>query len=141
MQANPSSPGQAASHWNAGGWFGSQLGGTLWLFVAGGVVASESPRSAAVLLACGLVSNLVGCLLWARRGRLDPYRALQALVVVVVLAGAVATRWLELRGEFSLLDPRVSPRTMYLLLFMLSLVLCVVFERKRRQMAAERTRP
>ena len=132
MQANPSQPGRLASHWNAGGWFGSQLGGTAWLFVGGLVLGSEFPESAAVLVACGLASNLVGCLLWARRAQLDPYRALQALVVVVVLAGAVATRWLELRGEFSLLDPRVSPHTMYVLLLALSLVLVAVFEQKRR---------
>ena len=132
MLANPSRPGRFASHWNAGGWFGSQLGGTAWLFVAALVVGSASPESAAVLVACGLASNLVGCLLWARRAQLDPYRALQALVVVVVLAGAVATRWLEVRSEFSLLDPRVHPRTMYVLLLTLLLVLLAVFEQKRR---------
>jgi O-antigen/teichoic acid export membrane protein len=132
MQANPLTPNPLASHWHAGGWFGSQLGGTAWLFVAALVVASESPQSAVVLLGCGAASNLVGCLLWAQRARLDPYRALQILVVVIVLAGAFATRWLELRGEFDLLDPRVRPRIMYLLLFVLLLVLLAVFESKRR---------
>jgi hypothetical protein len=132
MQANRMTPNPLASHWHASGWFGSQLGGTAWLFIGSLVVGFESPQSAAVLLGCALASNLAGCLLWAQRARLDPYRALQALVAVVVLAGAVATRWLEARGEFSLLDPRVSPRTMYLLFVVLLLVLLAVFEAKRR---------
>jgi hypothetical protein len=132
MQADPLTPNPLASHWHAGGWFGSQLGGTAWLFVSALVIGSDSPRSAVVLLGCGVAANLVGCLFWAQRARLDPYRALQALVVVIVLAGAAATRWLELRGEFGLLDPRVSPRTMYLLLAVLALGLLAVFELKGR---------
>ena len=132
MPANAQAPGPLASHWQAGGWFGSQLGGTAWLFVAALVIASQSLTSAAVLLGCGVAVNLVGCLLWVQRARLDPYRALQVLVAATVLAGAAATRWLELRGEFALLDPRVSPRTMYLLLAVLWLTLATVFAYKRR---------
>jgi hypothetical protein len=132
MQAKESTLGPLASHWQASGWFGAQLGGTAWLFISALVVARQSPQSAAVLLGCGLAANLVGCLLWSQRARLDPYRALQTLVAVVVLAGGAATRWLELRGEFALLDPRVSPHAMYLLLLALSVVLLAVFEAKRR---------
>jgi hypothetical protein len=121
-----------ASHWNAPGWFGSQLGGTAWLFVGALVLAPASPRSAAVVLGCGLVANLLGTLLWAQRARLDPYRALQILVALVVLAGVAATRWLELRGELGLLDPRVGPRTMYLLLGGLGLTLLATFELRGR---------
>jgi hypothetical protein len=121
-----------ASHWNAGGWFGSQLGGTAWLFIAALVVASQSLSSSAVLLACGLASNLLGYLLWMQRARLDPYRALQVLASVIVIAGAFATRWLEVRNQFGLLDPRVGPRTMYLLLAVLWLILVAVFESKGR---------
>ena len=96
------------------------------------MIASTSLTSAAVLLGCLVATNVVGCLLWARRARLDPYRALQLLVAATVLAGAAATRWLELRGEFGLLDPRLSPRTMYLLLAGLWLVLAAVFAYKGR---------
>ena len=132
MQASPSPLTPLASHWQAGGWFGSQLGGTAWLFIAALVVAPESGRSAAVLLGCGLASNVVGCLLWLQRARLDPYRALQVLVVAILLSASVATRWLEVRGEFSLLDPRVSPHTMYLLIVVMTLFLLALFELKRR---------
>jgi hypothetical protein len=132
MQTNSTAPNRLASHWHAGGWFGSQLGGTAWLFIGALVVVFESPASAAVLLGCGLASNLVGFVLWSQRTRLNPYRALQILTVVVVLAGAVATRWLELRGEFHLLDPRVGPHTMYGLLLALLFILLALFESKHR---------
>ena len=57
---------------------------------------------------------------------------IKSFALFIVLAGAAATRWLELRGEFGLLDPRVSPRTMYLLLAVLALALLAVFELKGR---------
>jgi hypothetical protein len=121
-----------ASHWQAGGWFGSQLGSTAWLLVSALVVAPHALASAAVLLSAFLAANGIGLLLWTLRARLDPYRALQLLLAASVLAGAVATRWLELRGEFALLDPRLSPRTMYALLALLWLVLAAVFVAKGR---------
>jgi hypothetical protein len=125
-------PAPLASHWQAGGWFGSQLGSSAWLLVSALVVAPHAPASAGVLLGCFAAVNALGCLLWTQRARLDPYLALQLLVAASVLAGAVATRWLELRGEFALLDPRVGPRTMYGLLALLWLVLGIVFAAKGR---------
>ena len=136
MDAESTQGNPLASHWLASGWFGSQLGGTAWLFVSAFVLAAHSLETAAIVLTCGLAANLVGCLLWSQRSRLDPYRALQLLVVVIGLASFTATRWLEARGQFGLLDPRVSPGTMYILLFCLVAFLVAVFEAKRR--AAQR---
>ena len=132
MSANVPAPAALASHWQAGGWFGSQLGGTAWLFVSALVIGARSPSSAAVLFAWRLAANAVGTSLWALRARLDPYRALQILVATTVLAGVAATRWLELRGEFALLDPRVEPRTMYLLLGSLWVALAALVAFKAR---------
>jgi hypothetical protein len=115
-----------------GAWFGTQLGGTAWLFLSGLAFAAKSPLSAAVLLGCGLAANVFGALLWAQRARLDPYRALQTLVLAIVLAGGAATRWLELRGECELLDSRVGPHTMYVLLSAMWLGLTVLFAVKGR---------
>ncbi len=129
---NPTTPVPMVAHWNAGGWFGSQLGGTLWMFISAGVLGPEHARSAVVVLVCGLASNVVGLALWGQRSRLDPYRALQILVATIVLFGFLATRWLDLHGEFEILDPRVSPRTMYVLLFVMFAVLLFAFESKRR---------
>lgn len=53
-------------------------------------------------------------------------------MVAIAALSAVAVRWLEVRDEFGLLDPRVSPHTMYLLLLLLSIVLVTVFESRRR---------
>lgn len=140
MDSNPTRP-PATSRWNAGGWFGSQLGGTLWMFIASSVLASHGSRSAVVLLACGLLANLVGLALWTRRARLDPFRALQVLVSTIAVCAFVAVRWLEVRGEFGLLDPRVSPRSMYVLLALLTLGLLVMFDQQRRAFARMDHRP
>jgi hypothetical protein len=133
MESDRSARNPLASHWRADNWFGAQLGGTAWLFVSAGLLAFASPRSAAVVLACGLAANLAGCLLWSLRAQHDPYRAFQLLVVIIGLAGATATRWLELRGEFGLLDPRVPPRAMDGLLLALAVLLLAVFEVRRRE--------
>ena|SRR5688572_27892961 len=126
------SPTAMSADWNAGSWFGPQLGGTAWLFISAIILAPLAPLSSLVLAGCGLFANLVGLVLWSRRSRLDPYRALQILVGAIVLAGLAATRWLEVRGEFGLLDPRVPPRTMYLLLAVMGAVLLALFESKHR---------
>jgi hypothetical protein len=127
-----SQPNPLSLHWNAGSWFGPQLGGTAWLAIAALVLAPHSALSAMVVAGCALAANLVGLALWSKRSRLDPYRALQILVVAIVLASFAATRWLEARDEFALLDPRVTPPTMYLLLAILAAILLALFESKRR---------
>jgi hypothetical protein len=132
MSSNPQIPAPTAPTWNAGSWFGAQVGGTLWLFIAAMVLGPEHARSAGIALACGLAANLVGVALWAQRSRLDPFRALQILVLAVVLFAFIAVRWLDVHGEFHVLDPRVSPRTMYVLLFVIGAVLLALFEHKRR---------
>jgi hypothetical protein len=124
--------GSGAFHWNAGGWFGSQLGGTLWLFVSGAVLLGERPRSGLVLLGCGLGANLLGLLLWASRRRLRAYRGLQLLVSVVCGSGLLATAWLDRSGELALLDPRVGAGTMVLLLLGLWAGLLVLFAARER---------
>jgi hypothetical protein len=121
-----------ASHWNAGGGSAPSSGPRPGCSSALSSWAAEHCATAAILLGCGIAANLVGCVLCARRRRLDPYRALQALVLVVTLFAFVAVRWLDLRGEFALLDPRVSARTMYVILVSLTVMLVGIFEFKGR---------
>lgn len=77
--------GDGYFQWNAGGWFGSQLGSTAYLLIMGLVVLFDSPRDGGPVLLCGLVPNLVGWILWRRRDRIRPYPALQALLLAVFL--------------------------------------------------------
>jgi hypothetical protein len=82
--------GPGAFQWNAGGWFGSQVGGTAWLL--SGVIQPPAPvpwlRGA--WLAAFLLANAVGLALWWRRDRLAPFPATLALLATCGLAGTLA---------------------------------------------------
>jgi hypothetical protein len=77
-------------HWNAGGWFGSQLGGTAWLLVAAAVLAPHAPAMAVVWLACFAVANAVGLGLWLRRAWVRPHTGIQLLLLTCGVAGFLA---------------------------------------------------
>jgi hypothetical protein len=84
----------SAFAWNAGGWFGAQLGSTLWLLILGLVLSRKDTLTASVCVASFVVLNAWGLYLWRSRERLSAYAGLQrlllgasviiALVVVVV---------------------------------------------------------
>jgi hypothetical protein len=79
--------------WTAGGWFGGQLGGTVWLFLLGVVTVPIDLLSGLVAFASFVVGNLWGVALWRRRQRLPAYSGLQLmwLGLVPVFAAAVVT--------------------------------------------------
>src|SRR4051794_2646034 len=82
--------------WNAGAWFGSQLGGTLWLLVGSAVLLASSPLASSVWAGSFALANGLGLALWASRGRLGMYAALQALLVglgLLGLASMAAADW------------------------------------------------
>jgi hypothetical protein len=82
--------------WNAGAWFGSQLGGTLWLLVGSAVMLTSSPLSSSVWAASFALANALGLTLWASRGRLGMYSALQILLLgvgLVSLASMASADW------------------------------------------------
>ena len=74
------SKSSAFFRWNAGGWFGSQLGCTAWLLSG----AFEFLWKDALLTSCFLLSfavvNIWGLFLWSRRDRLTAYTGLQCLL-------------------------------------------------------------
>ena len=76
--------------WNAGAWFGAQLGSTLWMALGSALLFARPDTHGLVPLACFAAANLSGTALWRARGRLAPYPAFQALLVVLGLAAVVA---------------------------------------------------
>jgi hypothetical protein len=77
-------------HWNAGGWFGSQLGGTAWLLVGAAVLAQHAPAMTVVWIGCFAVANAVGFGLWHCRARLRPHTGIQLLLLTCGVAGFLA---------------------------------------------------
>lgn len=63
------SPDNPVPQWNAG-WFGLQLGGTLWLLIMALVLVGRS-STAATVFGCFLIPNLFGTWLWFSRVRLS----------------------------------------------------------------------
>ena len=91
-------PASRPSHfsWNAGGWFGSQVGCTAWLLTGAVFLAPLAPRNAACWLACFVIANGIGTWLWSSRGWIRPYLAIQLLLLVCGICGLVAFSSLDM---------------------------------------------
>jgi len=79
--------------WNAGGWFGSQFGCTIWMLVLGVATAPIDVLSGVVALAGFALGNLWGLALWRRRDHVAAYSGLQWMLagLVLVFAAVVVT--------------------------------------------------
>jgi hypothetical protein len=136
--------GEGAFQWNAGGWFGGQLGATVWLLVLAGVLLVREGWAPALAAALGgLVPNVVGTALWLRRDRLAPYPAIQTLFAVAglsVLAAAVALARLDALPEMSPNEP-AGWRHAWLLLLYPGLMLMAFFQERGARRRGAGTRP
>jgi hypothetical protein len=91
METRQRARADGAFHWNAGAWFGAQLGSTLWLFILGAVLsARDRSTSGTAIIALAVAANGIGLILWEHRDRMRPYPAIEALVATVGCAGFVA---------------------------------------------------
>ena len=82
--------GPGLFQWNGGGWFGAQLGMSLWIALLGGALLMSSRPVGTWLIVLALVANALGVLLWTRRDRLEPYPALQVLLGIGGVTAVIA---------------------------------------------------
>jgi hypothetical protein len=77
--------------WNAGGWFGTQLGCTVWLLPLGVGLVPEDVVSGVVALAGFAACNMWGWALWRRRVVVPAHTGVQILLggVALVVAAVV----------------------------------------------------
>jgi hypothetical protein len=87
-----------AFEWNRGGWFGSQIGATLWLILLGTFLLARSEPIGALVLSAGWVPNFVGLWLWRSRASIRPYPAIQMLLATCGLCAGVALLGLRAVG-------------------------------------------
>jgi len=126
--------GTEAFQWSRGGWFGSQLGATLWPLILGVVVFTQLKSLGLLLIAFAVTPNLVGIALWRRRHVLAPYPAFQSLVAACGLAALLAVVSARAAG-FSPVSLGLPPA--WLLLMYPGLMLIVhLRERSARRAAA-----
>jgi hypothetical protein len=133
--------GTGRFQWNTGGWFGAQVGSTCWLFFAAISFLSQSPALAALFLSCFVVANLVGAIIWINRARVDPYRAMQLLVLVIFAFTTIAMVSADCLGLLRELDQRVrNPRLLYLVLLIFpALMMMFHFRNKVKSNETETT--
>lgn len=98
----PTSPsarqGSGLFQWNLGGWFGSQVGSTLWLVLMGALLLPVDLKPALGVLVCGLVPNVIGTWLWTKRFSIAPYPALQLLLALIATSALSAFLLLDYAG-------------------------------------------
>jgi len=114
-------PGPGKFQWNTGGWFGAQIGSTLWLLLLGGIILNTNVIIGSVLLFFFILPNVVGWITWRERRSIEPYPAIQALLGMIGLSSFFAVIVLDLSGYITKLEPgmRDSPKQpyVYLLIF------------------------
>jgi len=90
--------GKGHFQWTTGGWFGAQIGCTLYLVVLGVIMIIRTPALGALVVACGLAPNLLGIALWRQREHMTPYVAQQILLCGIAVATSVAVTCVTLFG-------------------------------------------
>jgi len=81
-------------HWNAGGWFGGQIGATVWMLVAAVLTATRDLYTGMVVLLLFVVPNVIGVMLWLSR-KLSCYASTQILIGVAAVCGLATVYVLE----------------------------------------------
>jgi hypothetical protein len=99
MAADDSRPDGAAFRWNAGGWFGAQIGATAWMALLGLLLLLDAPGLGALVIAFALAPNVLGIVLWRMRDRIRPYPAAQLLIAVSAAFALAAFISLDVAGR------------------------------------------
>ncbi len=87
--------------WNAGAWFGGQIGATAWILLLGVLLVPDDPRLGALVIAFSLAPNVLGVILWRMRDRMRPYPAVQLLVAVSAAFALATFISLDVAGRIS----------------------------------------
>jgi len=96
--ANDQDIARSAFSWNGGGWFGSQLGCTLWLLILGIVLFWRDAVAASICVSSFVILNAWGFHLWRRRKQLSAYAGLQRFLLATSVVIALVVAVVNLRG-------------------------------------------
>ncbi len=115
--------------WNPGGWFGAQLGSTVWILVAGILSLWVDVTTAMAVIALFVLANVIGMAIWRRREKLSAYAGIQILLPIVGVVGLAAVYVLERSGIFESIQVggTVSARSTYGLIILVVAALMLMF--------------
>jgi hypothetical protein len=128
-----------AFSWNAGTWFGAQIGSTVWLVVLGVAMSlrDDSPPGTAII-ALAVAINGIDLLVWEHRSAIRPYPAIQALIAVAGCAALVAFVLIDGTSARPPAGGNGGPPYTVLLVFPAAMAFCALQEHVARR--ARRTR-
>jgi len=121
--------------WNAGGWFGGQLGGTAWILVAAAITTGRDITTGFILLVIFLVPNIIGYSLW-RMQKMSCYASLQILLILIGVFGLLAIYVLERRHlwiEIQMSSPVSAAYAYYMIIFITAILMVVFYFRFGRE--------
>jgi len=138
------SPDNPVPQWNVG-WFGLQLGGTLWLLIMALVLVGRSSGTAALVFGCFLIPNLFGTWLWFSRVGLSVYRAARVFLPILGLFSILAVFIADRAGQWTVMgfggSNNVSATSTYVLILILVAALMILFHvKERRHLDADKPR-
>jgi hypothetical protein len=91
-------------NWNAGGWFGGQMGATLWMLLAGILTAIRDLPVGMLAVLLFAIPNVLGLALWLSR-KLSCYASTQLLIGISGVCGLAtvyvlerANAWLQMQS-------------------------------------------
>ncbi len=115
--------------WNLGGWLGAQLGGTLWILVAGILSLWVDVTTAVAVIGMFVVANMIGMGIWRRREKLSAYTGIQILLPIIGAVGLAAVYALERSGIYESIQVggTVSARSTYGIIILVVPALMLMF--------------
>ncbi len=115
--------------WNIGGWLGAQLGGTIWILVAGILSLWADVTTAIIIIALFVLANVIGMAIWRRRDKLSAYTGVQILLPIVGAVGLATVYVLESSNIYESIQVggTVSARSTYGIIVLVIAVLMLVF--------------
>ncbi|HXH02231.1 MAG TPA: hypothetical protein VNN09_02815 [Candidatus Competibacteraceae bacterium] len=110
MVTTQSRLGPGRFQWNTAGWFGSQLGSTVWLLGAALTMLPEHTEAGIVAFFCFFIPNIFGLMLYLRRNRIAPYAAFQWSILMTGIVSTLFVVYLNHSSLVGEIDPRLDYR-------------------------------
>ena len=115
--------------WNIGGWLGAQVGGTIWILVAGILSLWVNVDTAMIVIALFVLANVIGMAIWRRRDKLSAYAGIQILLPIVGAVGLATVYMLDRSNIYESMQVggTVSARSTYGLIILVVAALMLMF--------------
>ena len=130
MSDRPGVSDPSTFNWNAGGWFGAQIGSTCWIAICAGQLGPHDFATALAVFGLFLSANFIGTALWRLRNRISAYSGMNILLMVIGATSFGTVFLIDSAGLWQVVEGvggKVSPGQMYIVIVALILGLYALF--------------